>query len=428
MAKAGLRNSWNYSRDPGIVPGGNALFRACEDPGPSMTSIESASAQEPQAWFKLDREQRKLAMGGAWTIAESARLDRELAGLNRDGPGARSANRISGNIAIDASKISRLDSTGAWLLLRTLRSLEAAGTNVSSFSLPELYQPLLESLDQERKVEHNVSRIPAGFRGRLWRSGRATMHTYGQTVSMLGYLGRITVETAGAVARPKHKFRVAAMVHQVEETGLNALPIVGLLAFLIGIVLAYQGADQLRRFGAEIFTINLLGIGVVREIGGLITAIIVAGRSGSAFTAHIGTMRVNEEIDAMQTMGLNTVDTLVLPRIVGLVIALPLLTFYADVMALIGGALMCYFQLDITIHVFLRQLDQAVNLNSLMVGLIKAPIFAFVIALVGCYEGFQVERNAASVGLLTTRAVVESVFLVIVMDAAFSVMFSVLGI
>jgi phospholipid/cholesterol/gamma-HCH transport system permease protein len=390
-----------------------------------MTSIESASADEPEAWFKLDRERRKLAMGGAWTIAESARLDRELERLQlSDGAGGK----MTGDITIDASGISRLDSAGAWLLLRTRRALEAAGAKVSSFSLPELYEPLLKTLDQEREVEQIRSRMPTGFRGRLYRIGRTTMHVYGQTISMLGYLGRITVETGEAIVRPKHKFRVAAMLHQIEETGINALPIVGLLAFLIGIVLAYQGADQLKRFGAEIFTINLLGVGVLREIGGLITAIIVAGRSGSAFTAHIGTMRVNEEIDAMQTMGLNTVDTLVLPRIVGLVVALPLLTFYSDVMGLIGGAVLCYFQLGITMHVFLRQLDQAVNLNTLMVGLIKAPVFAFVIALVGCYEGFQVERNAASVGQLTTRSVVESVFLVIVLDAAFSVIFSVLGI
>jgi phospholipid/cholesterol/gamma-HCH transport system permease protein len=238
----------------------------------------------------------------------------------------------------------------------------------------------------------------------------------------------VTVEASEALVRPARNLRVPAIFHQIEETGINALPIVGLLAFLIGVVLAYQGADQLKRFGAEIFTINLLGVGVLREIGGLITAIIVAGRSGSAFTAHIGTMRVNEEIDAMQTMGLNTVETLVLPRIIGLVIALPLLTFYSDVMGLIGGAFMCYFQLGITIHVFLRQLQDAVTLNTLLVGLVKAPVFAFVIALVGCYEGFQVERNAASVGLLTTRAVVEGIFLVIVLDAAFSVMFSVLGV
>ena len=382
-----------------------------------MTSLENASA-EPEAWFKLDRD--KLAVGGPWTIGESARLDRELNAQDWKGRGAA--------IEIDASQISRLDSAGAWLLLRTRRTLEAAGAKVSDFNLPELYQPLLKSLDQERKVEPHKSRIPSGFRGRLYKIGRATMHAYRQTLSMLGYLGRVTVETGEAIVMPRHNLRVAAIFHQVEETGINALPIVGLLAFLIGIVLAYQGADQLKRFGAEIYTINLLGVGVLREIGGLITAIIVAGRSGSAFTAHIGTMRVNEEIDAMQTMGLNTVDMLVLPRIIGLVIALPLLTFYSDIIGLIGGAFMCYFQLGITIPVFLRQLNEAVTVNTLLVGLIKAPVFAFVIALVGCYEGFQVERNAASVGQLTTRSVVEGIFLIIVLDAAFSVMFSVLGV
>jgi phospholipid/cholesterol/gamma-HCH transport system permease protein len=382
-----------------------------------MTSIEAVS-DEPEAWFKLDRDGRILALGGSWTIGESARLDREL----------RDIKPAGGAIEIDASQVSRMDSAGAWLLLRTRRAMEAAGAKISRFSLPELYQPLFENLDQERTPEPHKSRIPPGFRGRLYKIGRTTVHTGRQGVSMLGYLGRVTVETGEAIVKPKHNLRIAAMFSQVEETGINALPIVGLLSFLIGIVLAYQGADQLARFGAQIFTINLLGVGILREIGGLITAIIVAGRSGSAFTAHIGTMRVNEEIDAMQTMGLNTVDTLVLPRIVGLVIALPLLTFYSDIMGLIGGAVMCYFQLNITIPVFLRQLNEAVNINTIMVGLIKAPVFAFVIALVGCYEGFQVERNAASVGQLTTRSVVESVFLVIVLDAAFSIMFSVLGI
>jgi phospholipid/cholesterol/gamma-HCH transport system permease protein len=381
-----------------------------------MSSIESVSA-EPGAWFKLDPAGRTLSVGGAWTIAESARLDRELNGLS-----------LGKDIAIDASKLSRLDSAGAWLLLRTRRTVEAAGGKVSSFDLPKLYEPLLESLDQHQKAEPPKSRIPKGWRGRMYKIGRATVLAGHQTYEILGYLGRVTVETGEAFARPKSNLRVAAIFHQVEETGISALPIVGLLAFLIGIVLAYQGADQLRQFGAEIFTINLLGVGVLRELGGLITAIIVAGRSGSAFTAQIGTMRVNEEIDAMQTMGLNTVDTLVLPRIIGLVIALPLLTFYANAMALLGGAMMCYLDLGITIPAFLRQLHQAVGVNTFMVGMIKAPVFAFVIALVGCYEGFQVERNAASVGQLTTRSVVEGIFLVIVIDAAFSIMFSVLGI
>ena len=385
-----------------------------------MNSIE-ATANGPHAWFKLDRERRILAMGGAWTIAECARLDGEL-------NAALGSPALTGAMAIDASAITRLDSAGAWLLLRTRRGLEAAGARISRFDLPELYLPLLEKLDQNRKAEPRMSRIPAGFAGRLYKIGRATVDAGHQATSILAYLGRVSVETAEAVVRPKGNLRVAAIFNQIEETGINALPIVGLLAFLIGVVLAYQGADQLKRFGAEIFTINLLGVGVLREIGGLITAIIVAGRSGSAFTAQIGTMRVNEEIDAMQTMGLNTVDTLVLPRIIGLVVALPFLTFYADIMGLLGGAFMCYLQLGITIPVFLRQLHEAITVNTMLVGLVKAPVFAFVIALVGCYEGFQVERNAASVGLLTTRSVVEGIFLVIVLDAAFSVMFSVLGI
>jgi phospholipid/cholesterol/gamma-HCH transport system permease protein len=382
-----------------------------------MTSIEAAS-DEPEAWFKLDRDGKTLAIGGDWTIRQSARLDRELSGLDLPG----------GTMGIDASKLSRLDSAGAWLLLRTRRAMEASGGKISSFSLPELYKPLLESIDQCAMPEIPKSRIPAGFRGRLYRIGRATMDAWRQTISMLGYLGRVTVETGEAVARPKHNLRVAAIVHQIEETGINALPIVGLLSFLIGVVIAYQGIDQLRRFGAELLTIDGLGIITLREMGVLMTSIIIAGRSGSAFTAQIGTMRVNEEIDAMQTMGLNTVDTLVLPRIIGLVIALPLLTLYADVMGLIGGGMMCYFDLGISIPAFMRELQQAISVKTLIVGLVKAPVFAFVIALVGCYEGFQVERNAASVGLLTTRSVVESVFLVIVLDAAFSIMFSVLGI
>jgi phospholipid/cholesterol/gamma-HCH transport system permease protein len=380
-----------------------------------MVSLDNASAT-PDAWFKMDRD--VLRLGGRWTIRESARLDPQLRALHPEG---------SGPIAIDGSKIERLDSAGAWLVLRTRRALEKDGHKVSQFTLPELYQPLMENLEKGKGPRAPRKRRSTFVR-RLERIGRATVHAGQQGYRMLGYLGRVTVETVDAIASPKSNLRVAALVHQVEETGINALPIVGLLAFLIGIVLAYQGADQLKRFGAQVFTINLLGVGVLREIGGLITAIIVAGRSGSAFTAQIGTMRVNEEIDAMQTIGLNTVDVLVLPRVIGLVIALPILTFFADIMGLIGGAVMCYFQLGLTIPVFMRQLNDAVTVNTLLVGLIKAPVFAFVISLVGCYEGFQVERNAASVGLLTTRSVVESVFLVIVLDAAFSIMFSVLGI
>jgi phospholipid/cholesterol/gamma-HCH transport system permease protein len=214
----------------------------------------------------------------------------------------------------------------------------------------------------------------------------------------------------------------------MEQTGLNAMPIVGLLSFLIGVVMAYQGADQLRRFGAEIYTVNLLGVAILRELGVLLSAIIIAGRSGSAFTAQIGTMQVNQEIDALRTMGLEPVEVLVMPRVFGLVLTLPLLVFYADAMGLLGGCLMTWATLGISIPGFLNQLRGAIGAWTLWVGVIKAPFFALIISMVGCYEGFNVTGSAESVGRLTTQSVVEAIFVVIVADAAFSILFSVLKI
>jgi phospholipid/cholesterol/gamma-HCH transport system permease protein len=214
----------------------------------------------------------------------------------------------------------------------------------------------------------------------------------------------------------------------MERTGFDALPIVGLLSFLIGVVTAFQGADQLRRFGAEIFTVDLVTHSILRELGILLTAIIIAGRTGSAFTAEIGTMKVNEEIDAMTTLGLDPIEVLVLPRILALVITLPLLTFYADVMGLFGGALMSMASLDMSLAEFLARVQATATNWTFWIGMIKAPVFAFVIAMVGCFEGLKVERSAESVGRLTTQSVVEAIFLVIVLDAGFSVLFSYLGI
>ncbi len=214
----------------------------------------------------------------------------------------------------------------------------------------------------------------------------------------------------------------------MEKAGLDAMPIVGLLSFLIGVVMAYQGADQLRRFGAEIYTVNLLGVSILRELGVLLAAIIIAGRSGSAFTAQIGTMQVNQEIDALRTLGLDPVEVLVLPRLFGLVLTLPLLVFYADAMGLLGGGLMTWASLGISTPRFLEQLRSAITEWTLWVGIIKAPFFAAIIAMIGCYEGFNVTGSADSVGRLTTQSVVESIFVVIVADAAFSILFSLLKI
>ena len=245
--------------------------------------------------------------------------------------------------------------------------------------------------------------------------------------SLVNFLGMVTLAALRVTVNPR-RMRPKAFFTHMEQAGLDAIPIVGLLAFLIGVVLAYQGSDQLRQFGAEIYTVNLLGVSVLRVLGVLITAILIAGRSGSAFTAEIGSMQVREEIDAMRALGLDPVEVLVLPRMMALIVVLPLLTFFANVMALTGGAIMAFVSLDITPGQFLTQLDNAIRLNTLVVGLVQAPVFAALIALVGCFEGFRVERSAESVGRQTTRAVVESIFLVIVATALFSILFSALGV
>jgi phospholipid/cholesterol/gamma-HCH transport system permease protein len=379
----------------------------------------NAQTAVPRARCRIERQGRRshLVAEGEWTVRYASALDTELRSLDLSD---------ASEVVIDGANIGKLDSTGAWLLIRTRRDLESSGKAVRELLLPQIYAPLIETIEQEHTSPPVETPAHRGLLRVLENLGEGTIDAIRQGYRMLGYLGRFSIELAEAIFQPSGNLRVAALFTQVEEIGINALPIVGLLAFLIGIVMAYQGADQLRRFSAEIFTINLLGVGILRELGGLVTAIIVAGRSGSAFTAQIGTMRVNDEIDALQTIGINTFDVLVLPRVLGLVIALPLLTFYADVMGMIGGAVMCYFDLGITAPAFMRQLHDAITTNTFWVGIIKAPVFAVVIGLVGCFEGLQVERNAASVGKLTTRSVVESVFLVIVLDAGFSILFSIL--
>src|ERR1700749_4670431 len=251
--------------------------------------IDTPDCARPRASVRVDRQGRaaRLVAEGEWTVREAAQRDSSLRGI--DLGGAREA-------VIDGNGIPRLDSAGAWLLVRTKRDLEAAGTRVTQFLLPEVYAPLLHTIEVEHSAPPVVMEKRHGLNAFLYRLGRATVETGRQGYRMLGYLGRFTIELMEAIFQPRGNLRVAALFTQVEEIGINALPIVGLLAFLIGVVLAYQGADQLRRFGAEIFTINLLGVGVLRELGGLVTAIIIAGRSGSAFTAQIGTMKVNEEI------------------------------------------------------------------------------------------------------------------------------------
>jgi phospholipid/cholesterol/gamma-HCH transport system permease protein len=372
------------------------------------------------AWFRTEQDGStfRVIVGGRWVISEARRLDPLMKTIDPNG---------HKSIEVDCSPLEQLDTVGAWLLLRTARVLRHRGVQVQPINVREEYRALVHSIDHDCTAPPVELPPPHTFTDRLERIGRAQVRALRQAYELIGFFGLVASETVGTILRPR-RLRVAALCRQIEETGMNALPIVGLLSFLIGVVLAYQGADQLRQFGADVFTVNLLGVGVLRELGGMMAAIIVAGRSGSAFTAQLGTMKVNEELDAIETSGLNMTEVLVLPRLLGLMITLPLLTFYSNIMGLIGGMVMCYFDLSITIPAFLNQLRESVVGWTFWVGLVKAPVFAFMIGLVGCYQGLRVERNAASVGAHTTQAVVESIFLVIVADAIFSILFSVIGV
>jgi len=379
-----------------------------------------------EGWIEAKRDGGglTLAAGGRWLVTAAAALDARLAALD---PG-RAGAQASRPVRIDCAKIEALDTVGAWLILRLKAALGRGGAEVSIDNLAARFVPLLRQAEKlTPDVTHPLPRRHAGLIDALAAIGRWSSDAIGQVAGALGFFG-IVVITALATLRHPGRIRFVAFVSHMQRTGASALPIVGLLSFLIGVVIAYQGADQLRYYGAEIFTVNLLGIGFLRELGVLMTAIIVAGRSGSAFTAEIGTMQVNEEIDAMTTLGLDPVEVLVLPRLAALVVTLPLLTFYANVMGMVGGAFICDLALGIPLPLFLQQLRGAISGWNFWLGILKAPFFAVCIALVGCREGLRVTRSAESVGRLTTLSVVESIFLVIIIDAAFSILFAQLHI
>jgi phospholipid/cholesterol/gamma-HCH transport system permease protein len=373
------------------------------------------------AWFETGFREGAFVLraGGAWRVAGAAVLDRKLQALD---PGAARTARI------DLTEVESLDSAGAWLLLRTERALEGRGIAVSVENVRSEIEPLLRKVQTSSQVVAPGKRRRRGGRGYrdfARRVGETTIWFFLQARELVGFLGLVTIVVVRTLFRPK-RLRFVSLVNHMERTGVTAMPIVGLISFLIGVVLTYQGADQLRRFGAEIFTVNLLGIGILRELGILLTSIIVAGRSGSAFTAEIGAMKVREEVDAMRTLGLDPIEILVLPRLFALLIVLPLLGFYANFMGLLGGALMSWFALDISMPLFVTQLESALFGWTFWLGPLKAPFFAVVIALIGCYQGLKVSQSAESVGRLTTVSVVESIFLVIVLDAGFSIIFSIL--
>jgi phospholipid/cholesterol/gamma-HCH transport system permease protein len=322
---------------------------------------------------------------------------------------------------LDLGKLTDLDTPGA-LFLCGLRDkgVELTGVRAEHKALLDLVGGLeLEPLPRLEPVPR--------WRQLVTQLGLGASGAWHDTLDVIAFVGQAASLIGNALIHPR-SLRLASISRHVSETGIRALPIVGLMAIMISIVIGYQSVAQLRPFGGEDFTVNLVAVSVLREMGVLITAIMVAGRSGSAFTAEIGVMKMREEVDALDVMGIDPMQVLVVPRLIGLIIALPLLAFFSDIMGLVGGAMISQSLLDISPLQYLERVQKAVDGGDLFVGLFKAPIFAFFIGVIGCMHGLRVTGSAESVGKETTRAVVKAIFLVIVLDALFSILFEQLGI
>lgn len=375
-------------------------------------TLDPPASRPVDAGIELPAAGTEIRCLGAWTVGAVAPLERRLAALRwPSGP----------DLVLDGGGISAMDTAGAWLLLHIVRLLEQGGRRVTLRDLRAEHESLL-GLVRARGPAAGAPGRPAGP-GTLEAIGRRFWLGWQQVIGGLAFLGEAALAVLHSLARPA-RIRWRPVLYNLHTAGFNALPITGLLSFLMGVVIAYQGAGQLQRYGANIFVADLVGLSMLRELAPLLTAIIVAGRSGSAFAAQIGTMKMTEEVDALRTIGIAPMELLVLPKILALMIALPLLTVYADVLGVFGGMLMGRAQLGVGFEQFIDRFEDAITLSSYLVGLGKAPVFAAIIALVGCFQGFQVSGGADSVGRQTTVSVVQSIFLVIIADALFSVIFS----
>ena len=364
------------------------------------------------AGYTIEGEQGgavRLVLTGPYLVSTIGVVDQEL----RDLPGPIAE--------VDLSQTTELDTVGAWLAchIATRHQAKIVGKDENA-------ERLLKAVSVgDAPAEVAAPRLPLTIRVPV-AVGEKLFNARAAIVAVVGFIGQMVLAAASVIRHPR-RFRTNALVRQMELVGVSALPIVGLMSFLIGIVIAQQGAVQLRQFGAEVFTINLIGRLTLRELGLLMTAIMVAGRSGSAFAAQLGTMKLTEEIDAMRTIGVSPMEALVLPRFFAAVLLMPLLGFYASMISIIGGGLYCWAALGIPPVTFIQRIQEVVPITDLYVGLIKAPVFGAIIAMSGCYQGMQVESDAEQVGLRTTSAVVQAIFLVIVLDAFFAVFFERIG-
>jgi phospholipid/cholesterol/gamma-HCH transport system permease protein len=363
-------------------------------------------------------ERLELAGTGAWVAENARRLEAQVdAATRRSGAVKR--------VDIDMGRVDRLDTFGAWLLERLTRSFSARGCTTAVTGLKEDFRALVDEVHGV-KPEAAPARRRSSIIDSIAAVGQSMAAVGGSFNAFVNMLGAVIVALLRVVIHPR-RFRFTSMVHQLDNVGWRAVPIILLITFLIGAIIAQQGIFHFRKFGADIYVVDMVGILVLREIGVLIVAIMVAGRSGSAYTAELGAMKMREEIDALHTMGFDPTEVLILPRIVALIIGVPILTFLGSMAALYGGGLVCWLYGGISPDIFLQRLKEAISLQTFEVGMIKAPFMAMVIGIVACVEGMAVKGSSESLGLQTTASVVESIFLVIVLDGLFAIFFASIG-
>jgi len=381
----------------------------------TVANTEAQVSARPSLSVMAGGAKLECAAAGAWTAVHASELEALIDGV-AENLGAQTAS-------IDMHKVEAFDTYGAWLLERLIRERRAQGGETSIVALPEHYRDLFKAmLDSVFKAPPAPARENPLIAG-VQKVGKAMVGVGYDLMAIANMLGAIGAATGRVLARPQ-TFRLTSAVHHLDRVGLQAVPIIVLITFLIGGIIAQQGFFHFRKFGAEVYVVDMLGILILREIGVLIVSIMVAGRSGSSYTAELGSMKMREEIDALRTMGLDPIEVLVLPRVIALVLALTMLTFLGSMAALYGGGLVAWFYGGMSPDIFIARLKEAISLTQFKVGMIKAPFMALVIGVVACAQGFAVKGSAESLGLQTTASVVKSIFLVIVLDGLFAVFFA----
>jgi phospholipid/cholesterol/gamma-HCH transport system permease protein len=361
----------------------------------------------------------ELHPGGSWTAAHVASLEMLSEGVTTDLDRSKS-------VKLDMNGLSELDTVGAWLLEKLSRRAASAGRRIEIVGVADNYAGLIDEIRQVNRHNPAPVRAPNPALAKLGEIGRSAMNATDDLAVFLQMLGSLFMALMGVLRRPR-SLRITSLVYQLYKVGWQAIPIIVLITVLIGAIIAQQGFFHFRKFGAESYVVDMVGILVLRELGVLIVAIMVAGRSGSAYTAELGSMKMREEIDALSTMGLDPIEVLILPRVVALICALPILSFIGSVAALYGGGLVAQFYGDMGPAIFIARLHEAVSVTHFEVGIIKAPFMALVIGIVACSEGLRVKGSAESLGRQTTTSVVKSIFLVIVLDGLFAVFFASIG-